>query len=136
MNIKEVHNYLISHDIKPSMPRVAIMQYLMEHKIHPTIDQIFIDLLPEAPSLSKTTVYNTLKLFYDKKVVLALTIDEKNVRYDILTSNHAHFKCKTCGNIYDVPLDESNIPAFKGDDTFSLEETQVYFLGTCKYCKE
>jgi len=112
------------------------MQYLMEHKTHPTIDQIFIDLLPEAPSLSKTTVYNTLKLFYDKKAVLALTIDEKNVRYDILTSNHAHFKCKKCGNIYDVPLEQSDVPAFKGDDTFSLEETQVYFLGVCKHCKE
>ena len=136
MKIKEVHEYLIGYGIKPSMPRVAIMKYLMEHKTHPTIDQIFTDLLPKAPSLSRTTVYNTLKLFYERKAVLALTIDEKNVHYDILTCSHAHFKCKTCGDIYDVPLFESDIPDFKGDNTFLLEETQVYFFGTCEDCQE
>ncbi|MDR0364375.1 MAG: transcriptional repressor, partial [Bacteroidales bacterium] len=38
MNIQQVHDHLRNHDIKPSMQRVAIMQYLMEHKTHPTIE--------------------------------------------------------------------------------------------------
>ena len=135
MNIKEVHSYLISHNIKPSIQRAAIMQYLMTHRVHPTIDEIFNNLLPDIPTLSKTTVYNTLKLFYEKKAALSLTIDEKNVRYDACTSRHAHFKCKECGSIYDVPLDDADIPAFKGNEAFSVEETQVYFFGTCKQCK-
>lgn len=135
MNIQEVHSHLLHHNIKPSMQRVAIMQYLMEHRTHPTIDQIFSDLLPNVPTLSKTTVYNTLKLFSDKNAVLSLTIDEKNVRYDAETASHAHFRCKRCGDIRDVPLSDADVPAFKGDKTLSLEDTQVYFLGTCEKCK-
>jgi Fe2+ or Zn2+ uptake regulation protein len=133
MNVQKVYNHLLNHDIKPSVQRVAIMQYLMEHKTHPTIDQIFISLLPSIPTLSRTTVYNTLKLFYDKKAVLALTIDEKNVRYDAEITAHAHFRCKKCGEIYDVFLD-TDVPPFKGSSKFIMEDTQVYFIGICEKC--
>ncbi len=134
MSIQEVYHHLKEHDIKPSVQRVAIMQYLSEHLTHPTIDQIYNDLVPDMPTLSKTTIYNTLRLFYDKKAVIALFIDEKNVRYDGDTSNHAHFKCKKCGAIYDVPLEETDIPTFGGGSDLYPEETQIYFLGTCKKC--
>ncbi|MCD7973103.1 MAG: transcriptional repressor [Candidatus Azobacteroides sp.] len=134
MNNWEIRDYLVNHNIKPSVQRVAIMQYLVEHRTHPTIDEIYSELLPEVPTLSKTTVYNTLKLFHDNKAVLSLTIDEKNVRFDWDTTPHAHFKCNKCGKIYDVPLQESDIPSFRGESEFVPEETQVYFLGTCKKC--
>ena len=136
MSILEVQQHLVSRGIKPSMQRVVIMQYLMDHKTHPTIDQMFNDLLPVMPTLSKTTVYNTLKLFHEKKAVLSLTIDEKNVRYDGDTSPHAHFRCKKCGIVYDIPLEEAEFPFFKGNPEFSLEETLVYFVGTCKTCMQ
>ena len=31
----ESYNRLLEHNIKPSMQRIAIMNYLMEHKTHP-----------------------------------------------------------------------------------------------------
>ncbi len=134
MNIQNAYHHLVSHDIKPSVQRVAIMQYLLEHLTHPSIDQIYNDLVPVMPTLSKTTVYNTLKLFHDKRAVIALFIDEKNVRYDGNTIQHAHFRCKKCGAIYDVPLEKTDIPPFEDHLDLYLEETQVYFLGTCKKC--
>ena len=57
---------LLDHNIKPSMQRIAIMQYLMEHPIHPSADDIYTALSPSMPTLSKTTVYNTLKLFSEQ----------------------------------------------------------------------
>ncbi|NDV65254.1 Fur family transcriptional regulator [Bacteroides sp. 224] len=135
-NIQEIHTYLKSHDIKPTMQRVVIMQYLMEHRTHPTIDEIFCSLSPSIPTLSKATVYNTLKLLYEKNAVLSLTIDEKNVRYDAYTYTHAHFKCKKCGRIYDIPLDENQVPPFSNDTNHKLDETQVYFLGICEHCQD
>ena len=135
MNIKEVHSHLRTHGIKPSMQRVLIMQYLLGSKAHPTIDQIFNDLLPAMPTLSKTTVYNTLNLFHEKNAVLALTIDEKNMRYDGDVSNHAHLKCKKCGMIHDIPFEKSLIaPLMQANDNYTIEETQVYFIGICKKC--
>ena len=45
------------------MQRIAIMEYLMDNPIHPSADDIYTALSPSMPTLSKTTVYNTLKLF-------------------------------------------------------------------------
>lgn len=134
MVIQEVQKHLVDHNIKPSMQRVAIMQYLMENKTHPTIDEIFTSLSPSMPTLSKTTVYNTLKLFSDQKAALCLTIDDKNLRFDGDTSVHAHFKCKKCGMVYDIELVENNIPSLKGYPGLYSQETQVYFFGVCKEC--
>ena len=134
MSIQEVHQYLESKGVNPSVQRVAIMQYMLDHWTHPTVDQIYSDLLPSMPTLSKATVYNTLKLFVDKKAVNSLFIDERNVRYDAATNLHAHFKCKHCGAISDVPLEETDLPKFRGNSEQSPVETQIYFLGTCKKC--
>ena len=73
---------LLDHNIKPSMQRIAIMQYLMEHPIHPSADDIYTALSPSMPTLSKTTVYNTLKLFSEQGAAQMLTIDEKNTNFD------------------------------------------------------
>ena len=134
MNIKEIHHYLERYQINPSVQRAAIMQYLLEHDDHPTVDQIYADLLPDMPTLSKATVYNTLRLFVDKKAVKAIFIDERNVRFDAFTHLHAHFKCKRCNAIYEVPLEESDVPQFRGDDDLILDEMQIYCLGTCRKC--
>jgi len=135
MTIQKVHDYLKNHDIRPLPHKVAIMKYLLERFDHPSIDQIYNDLLPSMPTLSKTTVYNTLKLFGDKKAVLSLFIDEKNMRYDAHTHAHAHFRCKKCSTIYDISIEETDIPPFRGSEDFLPEETQIYFLGACGECR-
>ena len=136
MNIQEVHHYLESYHINPSVQRSAIMQYLLQNFTHPTVDQIYADLLPNMPTLSKATVYNTLKLFVDKKAVKAIFIDERNVRYDAQTRLHAHFKCKRCNAICEIPLEESDVPQFRGGADLSLEDTQIYFIGICGKCTD
>ena len=136
MNIQEVNHYLESRGINASAQRNAIMKYMMEQDGHPSIDRIYADLLPIMPTLSKATVYNTLKLFVEKKAVKSLFIDEKNVRYDAVDELHAHFRCKLCDAIYNVPLEKSDVPQFKGNPDLTLNETQIYFLGTCKKCVE
>ena len=95
---------LNSHNIRPSVQRIAILKYLLEHRIHPTVDDIYLALNPTMPTLSKTTVYNVLRNLVENGAVLALTIDEKNVRYDADTSSHAHFRCQSCGELYDIEL--------------------------------
>lgn len=52
-------DYLEKCGIKPSLQRIAIVEYLMENRIHPTADDIYHALCIQVPTLSKTTVYNT-----------------------------------------------------------------------------
>lgn len=129
MSIKD---YLISHNIKPSMQRMAIMSYLASHKTHPTADEIFVDLSSSYPTLSKTTIYNTLKLLTENGAILSLNIDEKNVRYDGDTSEHAHFQCLKCGKIIDFKI-VSNAKIEHGEN--QIIETQIIAKGYCKECK-
>ena len=65
--LNAVKQYLIEKDIKPSVQRLAVMTYLLEHRTHPTVDEIYSELQDKIPTLSKTTIYNTLKLFVEKK---------------------------------------------------------------------
>ena len=132
----KVGNRLMEFGIKPSLQRIAVLEYLMEHLTHPTADIIFNDLYPSIPTLSKTTVYNTLKLLEEQGAINAISIDDKNVRYDADISNHAHFKCKQCGSVHDIPLKNSFPTKFKDSEDFILTECQVYYKGYCKQCKD
>jgi Fe2+ or Zn2+ uptake regulation protein len=131
----EAHKYLRKYSIKPSVQRSAVMNFLMNNHIHPTIDEIYMALLPSMPTLSKTTVYNTLSLFLEKGAVRALTIDERNSRYDINISTHGHFMCKSCGKIQDVfDLDPSifNIPK---STNFKIDTVEINYYGFCDSCQ-
>lgn len=126
---------LQAHHIKPSVQRIAVMRYLMEHLTHPCVDEIYTALSPSMPTLSKTTVYNTLKLLCEQGAVNTLTIDEHNTCYDADTTPHAHFLCKQCGRIYDVEADVQPGPP-KRMDGHEVQETHYYYKGICKHCKQ
>lgn len=128
---KTISLYLEKFGIRPSVQRIAIAEYLMKHRTHPTADEIFAALSSQIPTLSKTTVYNTLKLFAESGVTTMLVIDEKNIRFDGETKPHAHLKCKKCGKIIDVM--GCRLPRYRRKD-FCVLETQVFFLGFCEEC--
>jgi Fe2+ or Zn2+ uptake regulation protein len=132
----ESYDLLISHDIKPSVQRMAIMNYLTCHRTHPTVDEIFKALSPTIPTLSRTTIYNTLKLFAQQGVVQIINIDERNEHFDADMSVHAHFQCKSCGRIYDVPLIARRLPGENDlkKEGHRIDEKQVFFKGICKNC--
>jgi Fur family ferric uptake transcriptional regulator/Fur family peroxide stress response transcriptional regulator len=111
------------------------MEYLMGHFTHPTADTIFNTLYPAIPTLSKTTVYNTLKLLARQGAIFELTIDEKNVRYDADISPHAHFRCKHCGSVCDLPVKKQQIMPAKTIRGCTITESQLYYKGYCAKCK-
>ncbi len=130
MNVAE---YLQEHSVKPSYPRVRILDYMLTKKNHPTVDMIYGELSKEIPTLSRTTVYNTVNLFYQKGLVQRLGIDEQETRYDADISIHAHFKCDGCGKILDLPV-KGDFPEIKGLEKFKIREIQYYVKGLCDQC--
>jgi len=126
---------LLDYDIKPSAQRIAIMEYLLTHRTHPTADEIYTALSPSMPTLSKTTVYNTLRLFTEHGAALMLTIDDRKVCFDGDTSPHAHFLCKHCLRVYDLPLPNAveligNVSSYG----HAITEAHVYYRGVCNDC--
>jgi Fur family transcriptional regulator, peroxide stress response regulator len=133
VTINEIKAHLTEHGVKPSLPRIKIFDYLIKYKSHPTVDEIYNALSSELVTLSKTTVYNTLDLFIENNIAIAILIEDKETRYDADTSNHGHFKCTQCNKVYDFDYDLSNyqIEQLKG---FKATEYHTYIKGICKEC--
>ncbi len=130
-----VVEHLKNHGIKPSVQRVAIMRYLMEHCSHPTVDAIYCALQSSMPTLSRTTVYNTLSLLEEKDALSVLTIDSRNIHYDGDTHPHAHFMCRRCKQIYDVPMPDVGIDGREAAaQGLKVEHTHLYYDGLCDKC--
>jgi Fe2+ or Zn2+ uptake regulation protein len=133
---KTTYDYLMSFGVKPSMQRMAIMDYLLTHKTHPSIDEIYTALCGHIPTLSKTTVYNTLRLLVEQGAAAMLTIDDRNACFDADTSQHSHFLCKRCGRIFDWFHDDTpDAPASPDAKGFRVDETHRYYKGLCPECQ-
>lgn len=133
--IEQLKDYLKKHDIKPSTIRIKVLEYLLNNRIHPTADDIYQYLINEIPTLSKTSIYNTLDLFLEKGVVSTLSLKEKELRYDINTYLHGHFKCEVCGKVYDFPVTYKilDVNESKG---FTIKSIDINAYGICKKCNE
>lgn len=135
--LMKTYDYLLSFNVKPSVQRLAIMDYLLTHRTHPSIEEIYLALCDDIPTLSKTTVYNTLKLFVEHGAAQMLTIDERSVCYDGDITLHAHFLCKHCNKIFDLPapVEDPQVNRMK-DDGFQVEGLHYYYKGVCPACQQ
>ena len=133
MLINNVGEYLKNHGVKPSFQRIKIFEYLFQHNNHPTVETIFKNLVGTIPTLSKTTVYNTLKLFIEKSIAKVVNIEDIETRYDADTSVHGHFKCKKCDEIYDFYVDLNKVN-MQDLENFSINEYHIYLKGICNKC--
>ena len=124
-------------NLKVTPQRLAIIQYLENHKTHPTADQIYKELKKKNPSLSKTTVYNSLDILRQNEIIKTLTICGSEHRYDFDHDIHHHFLCTECGRIYDIDFKCPNIKLIHAEIEKSghhISEVHGYFRGLCKNC--
>lgn len=131
----EVYTKLIEHGVRPSLQRIAILQYLLTHFNHPTVDDVYRALCTKIPTLSRTTVYNTLRLLADHHVAQMLTIDDHHLCYDGNVEPHVHFICKECGKVVDLFSEKA--PSLRKPvvvDGNIIEEKQLFYRGICKEC--
>lgn len=129
-------SYLEGFGIRASLQRIAIMDYMLSHRIHPTADQVYVSLLGIMPTLSKMTVYNTLQLFAERGAVLSLGVDPRHRRFDGDTSLHGHLLCYECGAVEDIFYQPEQIQALRQTmpdrKNCSLE---VIYNGLCQGCQ-
>jgi len=109
------------------------MNYLVSKRNHPTAEMIYLEMVNEIAGLSKTTVYNTLNLFVQEGIARALNIDSNELRYDADISQHGHFKCKECGEVYDFSLNKDMLQDLRLKN-FVLTDYQFSIKGICSIC--
>jgi len=124
---------LKENNLKITPQRLIVLKYLGEHPTHPTTDKIYKDLKTNNPSLSKTTVYNSLETLEKYGVIQSITISGSERRYDFKHGMHHHFLCKNCGRIIDIDIECPNLGKML-ECGHKVEEVHGYFKGICKNC--
>lgn len=131
--LEQLKKILQERNINLSHQRLKVLEYLASHNTHPTIEEIYDALHQEITTLSKSTVYNTLKILVDIGMVKELMIESNEMRYDIITQFHGHFKCERCGKIHNFGIQLDDL-AYSGLNDFFIRQKDVYFKGVCPDC--
>lgn len=128
----ELVKRLADAGIRSSMQRLEILDFISSSESHPTADEIYSFIHRNNPTLSRTTVFSSVKLLAEKGLINDINISSDSTRYDsALYTPHAHFICRDCKKIFDIPLDMSalTVPA-----EFFCDNVNVYFKGICPEC--
>ena len=90
------------HDINPTHQRIEIAHALFSRGEHLSAEQVLAVVNERHSETSKATVYNTLKLFLEKKLVREVIVDPSKVFYDPNTEPHHHFYNVDTGELADI----------------------------------
>ena len=133
LSIELLADRLKSQNIRPSYQRIKVLEYMVYKEGHPTVDEIFQALSADIPSLSKVTIYNTLRTLVEAGLVRVVDIDDTEKRFDTNLANHGHFQCQACGTIYNFQVNIDQIPV-EGLNRFEITQKNIYFKGICPNC--
>jgi len=121
--------------VTPTMQRLAILEYLEGTRAHPTADDVYAAVHKTCPTIARATVYNTLEALTKAGTILQLTVDPSAARYDADLGPHVHFRCRLCGEVYDIDVKQESCleSVTKGH---RVESVRTYAFGVCASCRE
>jgi Fur family peroxide stress response transcriptional regulator len=124
------------HGLPLTVQRQAILETLASHKGHPTADEIFAEVRPRLPGVSRTTVYRVLETLVHVGVARKVCHPGATVRYETKTTRHHHLVCLYCNRLTDVEETSLNSLPFPdvGRLGFQIEDYSVQFRGICRAC--
>ncbi|SDK69992.1 transcriptional regulator PerR [Natronincola ferrireducens] len=116
--------------------RIAIYHAVRDSNDHPNAEAIYKKLAPTYPTISLATVYKSLELFAELKLIQVINIGENSFRYDSNTSCHPHVVCNQCQKVED--LDNEFFQHLSGRveslSNYKITNQQLCFYGTCSDC--
>lgn len=125
-------------NIRITNQRKAILSYMINSKTHPTVDDIYQDLLMQFQGLSLATVYNNLKLLVEEGIIKEMKFSDVTSRYDIMLEPHYHILCTECGKITDFHHDlNSQLELDAVEQTgYKFSKTNIELFGVCPDCQK
>ena len=88
--------------LKATGPRVILLTALEQNHSHPTAELLYESLQVDHPSLSLSTVYQTLDAFIRTGLCRRVSEAGNRLRVDGTPQDHDHAICRTCGEIFDI----------------------------------
>ncbi len=118
--------------IQPTPQRLAVADFILGSRAHPSADQVLENVRRKCPTISRATVYNTLNLMAEKGLVKTQLLKEGTVIFDSNIDRHHHFIDEETGQVYDIPWEAVKVTGEKSLKEFEIHEFQVIMRGRKK----
>lgn len=107
---------------------------------HLSAEEIYDLVKKSCPEIGLATVYRTMQVLDELRLVYKHNFDDGRTRYEITQNEdhqHHHLVCKKCGKVIEVEEDllEQLETQVENKYSFSITDHNVKFFGYCNNCK-
>ena len=127
---------------RPALPKNYQLIYEIVERSgigrHLTSSDIYAKALKRRPGIGFSTVYRGLERLRDLGMVSELYVPGADAAaYEPAGPRHAHFRCRKCGEIEDVPyaIPPRTLRTLALEHGFAIDEERVTFEGRCASCR-
>lgn len=133
--VRKFSDYLDAHGMRKTTERYAILKRILEINGHFTIEELRQIIDSDGFRVSRSTVYNTVELLMDAKMLRRHVFEGMQAQYERITLPHTHLICTNCGKVKEVR--DTNFAAFMNArrfNAFNTDHYSLYVYGTCSTC--
>lgn len=140
--IERIKKQLHAASYKLTPQREATVLVLLEHEAdHLSAEDVFLLVKDKSPDIGLATVYRTLELLTDLKIVDKINFGDGVARFDLRKEGadhfHHHLICIECGKVEEIQEDllgdVEKIVESRWD--FEIKDHWLTFHGICRECK-
>lgn len=140
--IEDIRKQLTAKGYKLTMQREATVKVLLENEEnHLTTEEIYMIVKSIVPEVGIATVYRTLELLKELRVVEKVNFGDGIARFDLRNKDQPHFHhhiiCTECGAVQEI-LEDWLLPLelrVKSEFGFTVTDHRLDFQGVCHSCK-
>lgn len=140
--LDRIKQLLHSHNYKLTPQREATVRVLLEKiEDHLSAEDIYLALKDKSPDIGLATVYRTLELLTELKIVHKINFGDGVTRYDFRDENaahhHHHLVCIHCGKVEEIEEDYLGEVEQRIEEEYQFEivDHRLTFHGICRNCK-
>lgn len=141
LNGTEFKELLKQKGFKLTTQRRAVLEIMQDRKgEHLTTEEIYELVRDKCPEIGLATVYRTVQLLDNLKLIRKLNLDDGCCRYELGLEDedhhHHHLICEECGKVIEVAEDLLDPLETKIEDLFNFKITdhKLKFYGVCEEC--
>ena len=143
MNIyDEIIKIIQKSPYKLTPQREKIVEILVENsELHLSAEELYFILKEKTPDIGIATVYRTLDIFYELKILEKISfsnwVSKYHLRQSVDGQLHHDLICTNCNTIEKVsnPIFNKLIEYMKKEYSFEVQDNSLAFYGTCAKCK-
>ncbi|MGZ4030842.1 MAG: ferric iron uptake transcriptional regulator [Tumebacillaceae bacterium] len=139
--LDQIKKQLHAEQFKLTPQREATLRVLLENEeSHLSAEEIFMLVKQKAPDIGLATVYRTLDLLCELKIIEKLNFGDGVARYEFRSDDHPHHHhhliCLKCGSLSEIEdlLDDLEARVERDHD-FKIVDHRVTLLGYCANCR-